>query len=120
VKEVWAEKLGGFTAVEIGEALKSCEEKEYPPNLPEFIGMCRTAARRRPSIEEPISATKQDIRRIESAVECITSTSSQYDYRRWCKELKRRYLAGEVLLPIQVQLASEAMGETWTAGECIP
>lgn len=46
VKLVWAEKLGGFTAQNIAAALKSCDERPYPPNLPEFIELCRNHARR--------------------------------------------------------------------------
>ena len=45
VKAVWAEKLGGFTAKQIGEAIRSCDDRPYPPNLPEFIDMCRRAAK---------------------------------------------------------------------------
>jgi hypothetical protein len=45
VKAVWAEKLGGFTAQHIGAALKSCDDRPYPPNLPEFIELCRQHAR---------------------------------------------------------------------------
>lgn len=46
VKAVWAEKLGGFTASNIASALQSCDERPYPPNLPEFIELCRNHARR--------------------------------------------------------------------------
>jgi len=45
VKLVWVEKLGGFTASQIGSALKACDDRQYPPNLPEFIEMCRRAAK---------------------------------------------------------------------------
>lgn len=46
VKLAWAEKLGGFTADQIGDALVAIETKPYPPNLPEFILACRESARR--------------------------------------------------------------------------
>lgn len=46
VKALWAEKLGGFTADHLAAALKACDEKRYPPNLPEFIALCRDQARR--------------------------------------------------------------------------
>lgn len=46
VKVVWAEKLGGFTAANIGAALTACEDRQYPPNLPEFLDLCRQAAKR--------------------------------------------------------------------------
>jgi hypothetical protein len=45
VKIVWAEKLGGFTAPHIGAALNACDERLYPPNLPEFIDLCRRNAK---------------------------------------------------------------------------
>ena len=44
VKEVWTEELGGFTAEQIGGALKATETNTYPPNLPEFVAACRRAA----------------------------------------------------------------------------
>ena len=48
VKTVWAEKLGGFEdkPQAIKGALDALDEHPYPPTLPEFIILCRTAARR--------------------------------------------------------------------------
>lgn len=46
VKALWADRLGGFTADHIGAALRACEDRRYPPNLPEFVGLCRDQARR--------------------------------------------------------------------------
>lgn len=53
VKLAWAEKLGGFTADQIGDALVAIETKPYPPNLPEFLAACREAAKR---IGNPVQA----------------------------------------------------------------
>ena len=36
--------------------------------------------------------------------------------KKWAERLRTRYLAGERLLPIQVQLASEALEEVWEGG----
>ncbi len=36
--------------------------------------------------------------------------------KKWAERLRTRYLAGERLLPIQVQLASEALWEVWECG----
>lgn len=48
VKRTWAEKLGGFAERPeiIKHALDACDDKPWPPTLPEFIGMCRDHARR--------------------------------------------------------------------------
>lgn len=36
----------------------------------------------------------------------------------WAHRLRLRYLRGESLLTIQVQIASEALGEVWDGGKC--
>ena len=123
VKTVWAEKLGGFSAPQIGEALKSCDEKPYPPNLPEFIDLCRKAAKRESSAAPKLDAPQLSVEeRLERArqLEAAASKVKGYDYHGWAKELKRRYLLGECLLPTQVSIASEALGETWANHECQP
>mgnify|MGYP006935489954 CR=1 FL=1 len=120
VKSVWAEKLGGFTASQIGAALKGCDDRQYPPNLPEFIDLCRQAAKRddKPmAIEAPQLSVEERMDRARQ-LEAAASKPATYDYRAWCKELKRRYLSGDDLLPIQISMASEAMGEVWDKREC--
>lgn len=128
VKSVWAEKLGGFTAPQIGEAIRDCEDrispdgKSYPPNLPEFIDMCRGAAKREPkplAIEAPRLSVEEQLDRAKQ-LEASASKTKGYDYRGWCKELKRRYLAGEDLIYMQIVMASEAMNEVWDKRQCTP
>lgn len=122
VKAVWAEKLGGFNAHQIGEALKACEEKPYPPNLPEFLELCRRALKREtplPAIESPQLSTDEIAQRQQKIASVATKTDG-YDYRAWCKEIKRRYLAGEFLYSMQIEMASEVMGEVWEKGQCKP
>lgn len=48
VKSLWAEKLGGFhdRPEAIKAALNALDEKPFPPTLPEFLHLCRDAARR--------------------------------------------------------------------------
>ena len=48
VKQVWAEKLGGFKdkPQAIKSALDSLDDKPWPPTLPEFLHLCRDAAKR--------------------------------------------------------------------------
>lgn len=122
VKAVWAEKLGGFNAQQIGDALKTCDERPYPPNLPEFIELCRASARRNGQQAKVIDGPTLSPEELKSRAEHLASASTKpakYDYRGWCKELKRRYLAGERLLPIQISMASEVMGEAWSNGQCL-
>ena len=120
VKTVWAEKLGGFTAVHIGAALKSCDDRQYPPNLPEFIDLCRVAAKREthaPALPAPELSVEDRMERAKQ-LDAAVSKARGYDYHGWAKELRRRYLAGEAMLPIEISMASEALGEVWNNREC--
>lgn len=122
VKKVWAEKLGGFTAQQIGAALKGCDDRQYPPNLPEFIDLCRQASKRITAplaIEAPQLSVDERMERARQ-LEAAAKKAPSYDYKGWCKELKRRYLSGERLSVAQIDMASEAMNEDWTQGECSP
>lgn len=40
--------------------------------------------------------------------------------RDWARILKSEYLDGVILNPMQISMASEAMGETWEKGQCKP
>ena len=122
VKIVWAEKLGGFTAAQIGAALKGCDDRPYPPNLPEFIDLCRVAAKHEskpPTLEAPQLSVEERMERARQ-LDAAASKAKGYNFHGWAKELRRRYLAGENLLPMQVSMASEAMNETWNNRECTP
>jgi len=46
VKRTWAEELGGFSGEAIAKALDAQKSGKFPPTLPEFIDLCREAARR--------------------------------------------------------------------------
>lgn len=48
VKQLWAEKLGGFRdrPEAIKAALDALDDKPFPPTLPEFLRACRDAAKR--------------------------------------------------------------------------
>jgi hypothetical protein len=122
VKSAWAESLGGFTGEQFGDALESCKSREYPPNMPEFLNLCRTAAKltdKPRAIEAPQLSVEERMERARQ-LEAASAKLAAYDYKGWCKELKRRYLAGENLIPIQILMASEAMNEHWNNRECTP
>jgi hypothetical protein len=50
MRAVWADKLGGFAQRPeiIKAALDACDDRPWPPTLPEFMGICREAAKRSP------------------------------------------------------------------------
>lgn len=43
VKAEWAEALAGFTAAEVQRGIAATRTRRYPPNLPEFLHLCRPA-----------------------------------------------------------------------------
>lgn len=125
VKSLWAEKLGMFAGnlSVIGSALDACDEKPWPPTLPEFLGLCREASARARGMEPklmlaaPELTTEQRLER-KAQLESAASKPKGYDYRGWCKELRERYLAGECLLVVQIEMASSVLGEDWKNGLC--
>ena len=38
----------------------------------------------------------------------------------WANELKTRYIDGDILQPMQISMASEALDEVWLGRECTP
>jgi hypothetical protein len=48
VRKVWADKLAGFADKPgcIKAAIDALDDRPFPPTLPEFLGLCRNAARR--------------------------------------------------------------------------
>jgi hypothetical protein len=67
VKRTWAEELGGFAdkPEAIGRALDAQKTSPYPPTLPEFLALCRDAAKRistdKPAL--PYKPTAEDVER---------------------------------------------------------
>lgn len=43
VKQQWAEALAGFSADELKRGIAASRTHKYPPNLPEFLHLCRPA-----------------------------------------------------------------------------
>lgn len=43
VKAEWAEALGGFSADEVKRGINATRTRKFPPNLPEFLHLCRPA-----------------------------------------------------------------------------
>lgn len=41
VKTTWADALSGLTVREVRTGLEACKMRPWPPNLPEFLSLCR-------------------------------------------------------------------------------
>lgn len=121
VKAVWAEKLAGFhdRPEVLKAALDACDDKPWPPTLPEFLGFCRNAAGRGEvftALPEPRMAPEERERNAEKLAKAATALKFAAS-TDWAKKLRVKYLSGERLLPIQVDLASGALGEGWAPGK---
>ena len=82
VKSVWAEKLAGFHAMPncIKTAIDACDDRPWPPNLPEFLQLCRDAARRlgtqQLALEEPRMSKDEARKRLQEIQAIINSRES--------------------------------------------
>ena len=123
MKRTWGEKLAGFSPAAIKYALGAMDERTFPPTLPEFLGLCRDHARRQGTAMPSLPAPELTREEAAARIGRLTSAAPQkqgLDPRGWCKSLKRDYLAGKKLNQIQIDMASEALGETWRNGQCGP
>ena len=115
VSRTWAERLAGFHDMPeaIKAALDGCDDRPWPPTLPEFIQLCRDAAKR--NREPDFNANPEvdwNMPMYKKAAEAVKKNDA-YDYLAWARKLKERHESGEVLLHCQISLASGALGETW-------
>lgn len=62
MRRYWAEKLAGFAdnPEAIKSAMDACDARTEPPNLPEFLQLCRDAARRQAPKHLALEAPKMD------------------------------------------------------------
>lgn len=123
VKRYWGLKLGGFAGhpLSIKAALEALDERPFPPTLPEFIALCRISARREgagPALPPPAPLSRDDA---SARVQEISAKVGKSDPHAagpwWAHALRKKYLSGERLLPVQINLASEALGEVWSMGK---
>lgn len=121
-QRMWAEKLGGFA--DCPECIKKALDSlpPHPPTLPEFLALCRQQQPdARPSLPAP--ALTEDERRKRSAQIKAGAASLVNGIRvphpkAWAHGLREDYLKGAKLKPIQIELASGALGEVWERGVC--
>ena len=121
VKATWADALGGFDADAIGNALKDCYDEEYCPKLPKFVALCRKHVIRPIALQDvtPIPAPQAAALIAEAHKRAgISPRPGKYDFKLWAKKLRTDYQDAIFLQPIQIRMASEALGEIWDNGLC--
>ncbi len=123
----WAEKLGGFADKPdaIRQAIAACEEMEDPPNLAQFLKLCRDSARRCAdkvnALEHKLTPEEREAgAKIAHKANEVIKSSPGYDYKGWAKRLRIEYMAGVRLNNSQISAASVALDETWEGGICVP
>lgn len=82
VKRTWAEELSGFADMPeaLAEALKAQKSSPFPPTLPEFLGLCREAARRagdRPVLAIAHKLTPEQIEKNKARIKGIAEGLSK-------------------------------------------
>ena len=93
VKETWAEGLAGFSdkGEAIGKALNAQSSSPYAPTLPEFLNLCREAARRMvpdvPRLDIKYDAGKAK-RFADELAEVVNSANRGSDSRFWAAHPK--------------------------------
>ena len=113
LRETWAVALGRFDGARIKWALEQMVATcPWPPTLPEFVAMCRQAPREEPvKLPAPTPSEQQRAERVEQMAGGAFAARSPG--KAWAKIHRADFLAGRSLMPIQIELASSALGERW-------
>ena len=124
LRETWAVALGRFDGARIKWALEQMVATcSWPPTLPEFVALCRQAPREEPvKLPAPTPSEQQRAERVEQlATEVFVAREPG---KHWARRLRAEWLDGRSLMPIQIELASSALGERWHSDngqrECSP
>ena len=114
VKTDWGHELSGFEnwPDAISHALATLPPHK-PPTVIEFRDIARKAPKREllelPEPKPEPERLRKELAKL-STLRQSTQTSRTIDHKAWAKRLKGRHEAGELLKPIQLRFASEALG----------
>ena len=118
LKSSWAHELSGFVGHlhSIAWALENLPMRA--PNVLEFRELCRKA----PQIESPedrrlrlehlpagADRVKAELAKLAPTVASVRAPQEPVDHKSWARRLLSRHEAGEVLKPIQLRYAREAL-----------
>lgn len=109
-KSIWAHGLRKYGAGVVKTALNSCltAHPQFPPSLPEFVALCAAHQPRQTYAEEnnlPRLAAPAHAAPVE-----LVDFKPKGDMKDWARRLMARHDAGEILKPIQLRYAREALG----------
>ena len=110
---LWAERLAGFA--DRPDAIRRVLDTlpKHPPTLPEFVELCRSSCPLpiHKSLPAPGPSEQQRAERVEQlATEVFVAREPG---KHWARRLRAEWLDGRSLMPIQIELASSALGERW-------
>lgn len=109
----WAKKLSGFS--DMPEVFKEVLESlpSEPPSAPDFVSLCREAARRRVPSNPMLGyvPTEEEKARAEEVINTVKKQIKRddRDHRSWVSALLKRKESGENLSAIQLEAIKEAM-----------
>lgn len=117
VKANIAKRLGKFTWGAIRRALDMAPNRfpEFPPNTGQLVALCESCEPVKPmkALPAPVMTAEEIQARQAEAQAIAAKIAANVPSKVWAQRLRKRYLAGERLLMVQVSMASDALGETW-------
>lgn len=106
VRALWADRLAGFRdrPEVFGLALTECDGRPTPPNLPEFLAICRACMQRLASNDQPkklaYTPTPKEQERMQQIRRTVGQSlwaKSDVDYLAWAKNPGSRHAYGLVM-----------------------
>ncbi len=116
VRQVWGERLAHYEAVDIKRALETMvvAYTDFPPTLPQFMGMCRDAraARGQEASKKIVVRYATVSPEILAAIHELTAdpVNRKRDPKDWARRLLAKDSAGEPTVPYALKCAKEALG----------
>ena len=118
VKANLAKRLGKHSWGAIRRALDAAPNRfpDFPPNTGQLVALCESfepvkphKALPAPDIPPAVIAARQ----AEAEAMARKVLEPQRDHKAWAKLHRADWLAGRSLMPIQIEMASSALGERW-------
>lgn len=122
IKALWAAELGLFDPDDLKWALNALRTAylEFPPTLFQFVALCRDGRKVREQRGVKLAPPGRNSADAEAAASIVALAydfiERKQDPLEWARKIIRRHEAGEVLPPLSIQSAVEALQERRSAG----